>query len=68
VTEGEGRFQSRGHDIVTIRPGDIIRIASAEEHWHGAGPNTFMTHLAVTEGETVWADPVTDDEYGHGQP
>ncbi len=63
VTEGEGRFQSRGKPIIAIRPGDVIRIDGHEEHWHGAAPEHFMTHIAITEGETVWGDPVDDDEY-----
>ncbi|WP_426573453.1 (R)-mandelonitrile lyase [Aquihabitans sp. McL0605] len=63
VTEGEGRFQSRGTPVIAIRPGDVIRIAGNEEHWHGAATDHFMTHLAITEGETIWADPVTDTDY-----
>jgi quercetin dioxygenase-like cupin family protein len=63
VTEGEGRFQSRGSDVLTIRPGDVVRIAGHEEHWHGAAPDRTMTHLAITEGDTIWGDPVSDDEY-----
>lgn len=74
VTEGEGRVQSRGGDIVTIRPGDVVNARPDEEHWHGAAPDHFMTHLSITEGlaqsdkpETDWRAHVTDDEY-HGQP
>lgn len=26
------------------------------------GPGTFMVHLAVTDGTTEWAGPVTDDD------
>lgn len=63
VTEGTGYVQSRGGDLITIRPGDVIRIEAGEEHWHGAGPNNFMTHLAITEGATEWGAHLTDDEY-----
>ena len=63
VTEGEGRVQSRGGPVIVIRPGDVIRIAGGEEHWHGAGPDRFMTHIAVTEGDTEWHDHLTDAEY-----
>ena len=39
-----------------------------EEHWHGAGPAKFMTHLAMQEiaddgSDAVWGDQVTDAEY-----
>lgn len=64
VTEGQGRVQSRGEPIVTIQSGDIIFAPAGEWHWHGAGPNHFMTHLAVSEGDPEWGEHVTDSEYG----
>ena len=63
VTEGEGRVQSRGGPVITIRPGDVIRITGGEEHWHGATAENFMLHLAITEGDTVWGNHLTDEEY-----
>ena len=63
VTEGQGFVQSRGGPLITIRPGDVIRIDGGEEHWHGAAPNHFMTHIAITEGDTKWGEHLTDDEY-----
>lgn len=70
VTEGAGFVQSRGGDIITIRPGDIIYTPADEWHWHGAAPDHFMTHISITEGvpegqepEMEWGDHVTDDEY-----
>ena len=63
VTEGEGRAQSRGEPIVTLRPGDIIDTPGGEWHWHGAASEHFMTHLSITEGDTEWGEQVTDDEY-----
>ena len=63
VTEGEGFVQARGEPLVRIRPGDVIRIAPGEEHWHGATPLTFLTHLALTEGDTEWGEHLTDAEY-----
>jgi quercetin dioxygenase-like cupin family protein len=71
VTEGEGLAQSRGDSIRTIRSGDIVFTRPDEWHWHGAGPDHFMTHLSMTEGvggdekpETEWGAKVTDAEYG----
>ena len=37
-----------------IRPGDIVTADPGEEHWHGAGGNGPMAHLAVAAGETYW--------------
>uniref|UniRef100_A0AAU2VEI7 Cupin domain-containing protein n=1 Tax=Streptomyces sp. NBC_00003 TaxID=2903608 RepID=A0AAU2VEI7_9ACTN len=68
VTEGEGLVQRRGGEIEPIRAGDTVWIEPDEWHWHGAGPRTFMTHLAVVEaaadGTTVeWDRHVGADTY-----
>ena len=63
VTEGEGKVQTRGQPTVTIRVGDVVWTPSGEEHWHGAAPDHFMTHLSMTTGAPTWRDHVTDDEY-----
>src|SRR6267378_232263 len=44
VTDGVGRVQARGGDVVAIRAGDTISAAPGEWHWHGAAPDQFMTH------------------------
>jgi quercetin dioxygenase-like cupin family protein len=66
VTEGEGRVQSRGEPVVTIRLGDVVHIAGSEWHWHGAAPDHFMTHLSMSEGDAEWGEHISDGEY-HGQ-
>ncbi len=68
VTEGAGLCQSRGGPVEVIRPGDRVFFEPGEEHWHGAAPNRFMTHLAMLEVDeagnpATWGDHVTDDEY-----
>ena len=63
VLEGEGRVQARDEAMLTIRAGDVITARPNEEHWHGAAPDRFMTHLSIAEGEPTWGDHVTDDEY-----
>jgi len=63
VTEGRGLVQSRGEPIVGIGPGDVVFTPDAEEHWHGATPEHFMTRLSITEGPANWGPHVTDDEY-----
>ena len=67
VTEGEGRVQSRGGPVLTIRPGDVVSTPGDEWHWHGAAPDHFMTHLSLTEGDTEWGKHVADAEY-HDEP
>jgi quercetin dioxygenase-like cupin family protein len=68
VTEGIGRCQRRGGPVEVIRPGDRVFFEAGEDHWHGAAPDRFMTHLALQqvdeEGRAAfWGEPVTDDEY-----
>lgn len=67
VTFGCGRVQRWGGAVEEIRPGDVIWIAPNEKHWHGAGPNTAMSHVAVQEaldGKVVeWQEKVSDEQY-----
>lgn len=71
VTDGAGLVQTRGEPAVEIRAGDVVATPADEWHWHGARPDSFMSHLSVTEGvgdsvkpETEWGAHVTDAEYG----
>ena len=69
VTEGVGLCQRRGGPIEEIRPGDRVFFEPGEEHWHGAAPNRFMTHLAMLEVDddgnpATWGEHVTDEQYG----
>lgn len=67
ITFGCGRVQRWGDPIQEIRPGDVVIIAPGEKHWHGAAPDTAMTHIAIQEsldGRNVdWLEKVTDDQY-----
>jgi quercetin dioxygenase-like cupin family protein len=68
VTEGAGVCQRRGGPVEVIRPGDRVFFEPGEEHWHGAAPGRFMSHLAIVEvdGEgnaATWGEHVTDEEY-----
>lgn len=66
VTAGRGFIQSWGGPVREIRPGDVIWTPPGEKHWHGASPDSPMTHIAVQEllnGSAVtWMEKV-DGEY-----
>ncbi len=68
VTAGLGRVQRDGGPVEEIRPGDVVWFAPGERHWHGAGPATAMTHIALQEvkdGKVVdWLEHVSDADYG----
>src|SRR5512147_1656030 len=49
VTAGSGWVQRAGGPIEQIHPGDVIWFPPGEKHWHGATPNTAMTHIAIQE-------------------
>ena len=73
VLEGVGLAQRRGGPIEVIRPGDRVFFEPGEDHWHGAAPTRFMTHLAMLEVDeqgnpATWGDHVTDGEYGAAPP
>ncbi len=67
VLSGSGFVQRAGEPARAIRPGDTVWIPPGEKHWHGAGPETAMVHLAVQEaldGVTAeWMEKVSDAEY-----
>jgi quercetin dioxygenase-like cupin family protein len=67
VTAGFGRAQRWGGPIEEIRPGDIVWFPPGEKHWHGAGPTTAVTHIAIQEqldGKAVdWMEKVSDEQY-----
>src|SRR5881392_2971582 len=69
VTEGLGLCQREGGPVEPIRPGDRAFFEPGENHWHGAAPTRFMTHIAIQQADdrgspVEWGRHVTDDEYG----
>lgn len=64
---GRGWYQEEGKEPVEILPGTVIHIPANVKHWHGAAKDSWMSHLAfeipAENGENVWLDPVTDNEY-----
>lgn len=67
VVSGVGLVGLRNEAPQLIRPGDTVWIPPGEEHWHGAAPETNMTHLAIQEeldgSAADWLEHVTDADY-----
>lgn len=63
VLAGTGLIRSEGEPVRTLRPGDVVWVPPGERHWHGASPGTFLTHLAISLGTTVWAGEVAETDY-----
>lgn len=69
VLSGSGLIQKEGGLVTEIHPGDTVIIAPGERHWHGAGPENTMVHLALQEADdqnvaVAWERQVSDEEYG----
>ena len=66
VISGSGRAYTRDGEGGPIGAGDVVYIPADEEHWHGADPETYLLHAAITMGGHEWLDPVTDEQYRAG--
>ena len=66
-TAGVGYYQEKGKPARRLTPGDVVEIPANVEHWHGAAPDSFFSHIGITpkvgENHHTWGDPVTDAEY-----
>jgi quercetin dioxygenase-like cupin family protein/alkylhydroperoxidase/carboxymuconolactone decarboxylase family protein YurZ len=71
IMEGTGYYQAKGEPAQLLRKGDYVEIPPNVVHWHGAGPDSEFTHIAVSlntdKGGAVWLQPVSDEEYGRIQ-
>ncbi|HBI11788.1 MAG TPA: cupin domain-containing protein [Franconibacter pulveris] len=67
ITQGRGWLQKWGEEIVEMNQGDIVWIPPDVKHWHGATPETAMTHIAIAEkvnGSPVeWMEKVSAEQY-----
>ena len=64
---GRGYYQAEGQAPQLMTPGDVVNIPVGVKHWHGAAPDSWFSHLAVSvpgEGcSNEWLEPVSDEEY-----
>ena len=35
-------------EVIVLRPGETVWTPPGQRHWHGAAPERFMTHLAMS--------------------
>ena len=68
VTFGRGRVQREGGPVEEISQGDVVWFPAGVRHWHGAAPDTAMSHMAIQESiggtPVTWMEKVTDAQYG----
>lgn len=69
---GQGYYQEKGKPIQLLNPGDCVKIPINVEHWHGATPGSWFSHIAIEgdekAGPAEWLQPVTDIEYNSYKP
>ncbi len=67
VTFGRGRVQREGGPVEEISQGDVVWFTAGEKHWHGAAPDTAMSHIAIQESidgsPVTWMEKVSDEDY-----
>ncbi|WP_156940126.1 (R)-mandelonitrile lyase [Caldanaerobius polysaccharolyticus] len=69
VTGGKGYYQEEGKPVQVLHEGDVVKIRPYVKHWHGATPDSWFTHIAIStnvqKGNVEWMEPVTDEEYNN---
>ena len=64
---GKGLYQERGKEARLLMPGDIVEIVPNVEHWHGATPDSWFSHLAIEcnpqTNKNTWLEAVDDTWY-----
>ncbi|GIM28325.1 cupin [Clostridium polyendosporum] len=69
VTGGKGYYQEEGKPVQVLQEGDVVKIHPDVKHWHGATPDSWFAHIAIStnaqKGDAEWLEPVTDEEYNN---
>ena len=64
---GVGFYQERGKKARKLLPGDVVEIPPDVDHWHGAAPESWFSHLAIEcnpeKNKNTWLEPVSDADY-----
>ncbi|MCD8250920.1 MAG: carboxymuconolactone decarboxylase family protein [Phocaeicola dorei] len=64
---GKGYYQERGKVARMLLPGDVVEIPANIEHWHGAAPDSWFSHLAIEtnpqDNKNTWLEAVDDEQY-----
>jgi quercetin dioxygenase-like cupin family protein len=63
VGSGNGMVETKDGDRQVLNPGDVVWAPPGEVHWHGAAPDSFINHTAISLGLTNWGEQVDDDHY-----
>ena len=62
-SSGQGMVVALDGAKHVVRAGDIVWAPPGEVHWHGAAPDAFLSHTAVSLGLTSWGEEVDEAHY-----
>jgi len=64
-TAGRGYYQEWGKSAQELNPGDVVNIPPEVKHWHGAAPDSWFAHIAISVpgSKAEWLEPVDEAEY-----
>lgn len=66
ILDGRG-IVATAEEIQYVEPGDVVLTPAGEWHWHGAAPDSHMTHVSIKQhGETDWGVEERDWASGYG--
>ena len=64
---GVGFYQERGKAARKLLPGNVVEIPPDVDHWHGAAPDSWFSHLAIEcnpgTNRNTWLEAVSDADY-----
>ena len=68
ITEGRGLARQWGEEPQEMREGDAVWIPAGVKHWHGAAPDSGVTHIALAplDGEgrsSTWMEKTNGEDY-----
>lgn len=62
IVAGQG-FVGHDEGVERVVAGDTIWTPPGVRHWHGAAPDQYMVHTAVTLAGVEWLEAVSDTDY-----
>jgi quercetin dioxygenase-like cupin family protein len=63
IVDGEGYYQEKGKEPITLKVGDVLKCEPDIKHWHASSKEKDVTYLAIYSGETIWTDVLSQEEY-----
>lgn len=68
ITAGRGLVRQWGEEPQEMREGDAVWIPAGVKHWHGAAPDSGVTHIALApldeEGRSsTWMEKTNGEDY-----